>query len=325
MCLLFLACSFIVPVLQTLTLAALWWRKLTIRGQKKLLMANEVLSAWQYLEVYIIAICVAILQLGDLSRVMMKDVCGLMRPTLDTLHTLDLIDDHHNDCFYVETSVQPGCFLLLIAAILLNVMHQFITRAAGAAIEDREMLRRGLPLVPHYTYFQCLMQPFFCCVDSEGAPESDRERRQTGSGRALCGSRRQLLKQPMSSSDKALLTSDKLRPSERARVDPSRPPLFKNGSSLESIQSTPAEHGEAAGEEGAPDGARPRSPSNRALNAIKRLSGSDPSGGGQYSPLPKRNGSPPEDSRPTANRSATREGSDGRIRLQQQSVLSDQI
>jgi hypothetical protein len=41
-CLLFLFCSFIVPVLQTLTLAALWWMKLTIRGQKKLLMANEV-------------------------------------------------------------------------------------------------------------------------------------------------------------------------------------------------------------------------------------------------------------------------------------------
>jgi len=170
-CALFLFCAFIVPVLQTLALTWLWWMELTLRQQKLVLVANEVLSAWQYLEVYIIAIIVAILQMRDLSAVMMQPICHLIKPTLNVLRTLELIDDVHTECFYVDTSVQPGCFLLLIAAILLNLSHQFITRAAGAAIEDREMLRRGLPLVPHYTYFQWLMVPCQCCVNHADGEE----------------------------------------------------------------------------------------------------------------------------------------------------------
>merc|ERR1719198_1686593 len=103
---------------------------------------------------------------------MMKDICHFVKPTINMMLTLDLIEEEHNDCFYVETTVEPGCFMLLIAAVLLNISHQFITRAAGAAIEDREMLRRGLPLVPHYTYFQCLMLPCFCCVTRTSVGEA---------------------------------------------------------------------------------------------------------------------------------------------------------
>ena len=33
------------------------------------------------------------------------------------------------------------------------------------------MRRRGLPLVPHYTFFQCLMTPFCCCVTTPDASE----------------------------------------------------------------------------------------------------------------------------------------------------------
>ena len=48
---LFVFCSFVVPVLQTLTLATLWWRRMSLIAQKRVLMMNEILSAWQYLEV----------------------------------------------------------------------------------------------------------------------------------------------------------------------------------------------------------------------------------------------------------------------------------
>ena len=66
---LFVFCAFVVPVLQTLTIAGLWACKLTLKGQKRLLMINEILSAWQYLEVYIIAIIVALLQMKTLTEV----------------------------------------------------------------------------------------------------------------------------------------------------------------------------------------------------------------------------------------------------------------
>jgi hypothetical protein len=43
-CALFLFCAFIVPVLQTLALTWLWWMELTLRQQKLVLVANEVVS-----------------------------------------------------------------------------------------------------------------------------------------------------------------------------------------------------------------------------------------------------------------------------------------
>ena len=39
--------------------------------------------------------------------------------------------------------------------------------ALGAAIEDREISRRGHTSVPHYTWFQWLIRPFTCCVDAD--------------------------------------------------------------------------------------------------------------------------------------------------------------
>lgn len=45
-----------------LTLQMLWSLPLTLRVQKRYLLVNEVMAAWQYMEVFLIAVGVALLQ-----------------------------------------------------------------------------------------------------------------------------------------------------------------------------------------------------------------------------------------------------------------------
>ena len=42
--------------------------------QKKLFVVNEILSAWQYLEVYIIAIVVSLLQIGSVAGFLVRQL-----------------------------------------------------------------------------------------------------------------------------------------------------------------------------------------------------------------------------------------------------------
>ena len=89
-----------------------------------------------------------------------------MRPHPLAHRLAGLIEAEHNDCFYVEASLQDGTYMLLVAAVLLNVAQQLLSRAARAAIEDRQMwplagavlsgvLCRALPLQNGLTLTDC--------------------------------------------------------------------------------------------------------------------------------------------------------------------------
>ena len=170
-CALFIFCSFIVPVLQSMLLASIWYTRLSLPGLKIHMIVCEVLGAWQYLEVYMIAIIFALLQIKDLSKVMMQGQCEVIGGFLQTLFDLGLIEEEHNDCFYVEASTEDGVYYLLGAAVILNIAQQLCVGAANAAIEDREIQMRGESAVPHMTWFQNLITPFSCCIAHESSSE----------------------------------------------------------------------------------------------------------------------------------------------------------
>ena len=56
---LFLATIMVVPILQAVFLIYQWFVSLTERGRRRLSVVNEILQAWQYIEVYLIALFVA--------------------------------------------------------------------------------------------------------------------------------------------------------------------------------------------------------------------------------------------------------------------------
>ena len=72
---LFFTTSLFVPLLQLAGLLFLWTAELTLLQQKKVYVLNEILAAWQYMEVYLIAIVIALMQMGQVSGFMVGDAC----------------------------------------------------------------------------------------------------------------------------------------------------------------------------------------------------------------------------------------------------------
>ena len=141
--LLFLICAIVVPFLQLFFLSILWVFNLTLRQQKLVFIVNETLSAWQYLEVYLIAIVVATLQISLIAGFMVGDVCDSFGDTFKLLVDVGLIQQKDVGCFGMNSYVKDGTYILLGAAVVLNFLCQLITRASASAIEDRENRLRG--------------------------------------------------------------------------------------------------------------------------------------------------------------------------------------
>jgi uncharacterized paraquat-inducible protein A len=59
LCLLFVCTVLIVPVMQSMSLLSLWFVPMTTRQRTRASIVNEILQAWQYVEVYLIAVLVA--------------------------------------------------------------------------------------------------------------------------------------------------------------------------------------------------------------------------------------------------------------------------
>ena len=123
---LFVLCSFIVPVLQILCLSVMWSRPLTLRSQKKHVIRVEILAAWQYLEVYLIAIVIATLQIGTVSGFMVEEECAGLVDIFQTMVTAGVIKERDATCFYVNAGIQSGCWWLLGAAVMLNVSTRIL-------------------------------------------------------------------------------------------------------------------------------------------------------------------------------------------------------
>merc|ERR1711933_45152 len=97
-------------------------------GQYKVM--NEVLLAWQYMEVYVLSILIAAWQLGGVSEYMINEYCGALESTLNSLSYYGLLKEEDAQCFRINTGVRTGTWLLLAAGILIFALRIFVSGAA---------------------------------------------------------------------------------------------------------------------------------------------------------------------------------------------------
>ena len=143
---LFLLTAVLVPSLQLISLLIMWLTPMSLSGQKKMYLLNEALGAWQYLEVYIIAIGVATLQMKDISKQIAAPLCSDLDVTFDSLAKIGLVDPLDANCFVVQAGIEVGMYVLLVGASILMFINILINKATIAAIQDREHRLRGVPL-----------------------------------------------------------------------------------------------------------------------------------------------------------------------------------
>jgi len=147
--LIFASTVLIVPILQTMVLLRQWFVPMTTKQQTKMTTLVEILQAWQYTEVYLIAIFVASWQLGPISSFMVNSYCGSLGDFFSEMVFYGILKNEDAQCFSVTSSVEGGFFVLAVGAILLALVNSFVTKATKQYSRDQVELNRQSNIEEH--------------------------------------------------------------------------------------------------------------------------------------------------------------------------------
>eukprot|EP00756_Hemistasia_phaeocysticola_P016934 Hpha_TRINITY_DN15505_c0_g1::TRINITY_DN15505_c0_g1_i3::g.108387::m.108387 len=128
------------PILQFFALLVLWCTPLTLNQQKKVFAVNECLAASAAVEVFVIGLFAAILQLQQFTRFFVKGKCDLINEVMKEGALLGFYSDDQATCFTVVSSLEEGCWVLFGASVLSYIVYYIVNNAARQAIAERKRL-----------------------------------------------------------------------------------------------------------------------------------------------------------------------------------------
>lgn len=126
---LFVSTILIVPIIQSTTLLRQWFSISTAKQKRKIAVRLEILQAWQYLEVYIVALLVSSWQLGPVSDFMINVYCKNLEDTFAQMVYFGVLKEEDAQCFGVTSRIGHNSFVLVAGAILLTFLSSFVCKA----------------------------------------------------------------------------------------------------------------------------------------------------------------------------------------------------
>ena len=120
---------FIVPLAQAASMAVQWFSPLTKEQRSYNTIFNEVMSAWIYMEVYVLSIVITAWQLGGVSEFMLNEqYCGGLKSMFLSLAHFGILAQEDAQCFRVKASPSPlaGSWVLLTASLVLVLLNHFV-------------------------------------------------------------------------------------------------------------------------------------------------------------------------------------------------------
>eukprot|EP00727_Mastigamoeba_balamuthi_P012620 m51a1_g7981 hypothetical protein (1259) ;mRNA; f:59901-63961 len=138
----YLLTALIIPVLHMLAMLVLWCAPLTLRQQRWGLTVVEVCNAWACIDVYIVSMAAALLEIRQFAGFMVGDRCDGINRVLEQYFAQDL--EGHNICFEVIAKLTPGSWPLIVSIffyffctlIVMRVCDRVIKRRIGKADDD---------------------------------------------------------------------------------------------------------------------------------------------------------------------------------------------
>ena len=110
---------------------------MTVKQRLKNDVANEILSSWQYMDVYVLSIVITAWQIGDLSEFMLNArYCGSLHETFSSLSHFGFLDIKDAQCFRVDATVETISWILVAAILMLGVLNHFIRAASRQKKQD---------------------------------------------------------------------------------------------------------------------------------------------------------------------------------------------
>jgi len=138
----FIMTAFIVPVLHIASMLVLWLVPFKRKVQHYLRYACEVLSAWSCVDVFIISIIAACLEIQQFAGFMVGDKCDFLTPYLDE-YLGDFLGEYKS-CFEVIATLESGCYVLFIGTIFYTATYMIFNRVIEAGLRTRG--NNGIPM-----------------------------------------------------------------------------------------------------------------------------------------------------------------------------------
>ena len=129
--LVFVLTVLVVPLLQCLLLFYHWCVPTSRHRRSRVVVLVEICQAWQYLEVFVIAVMLSAWQLGPISEFLINSYCDSLQSTFSTLVYFGIIATEDSQCFKVRASIAPGTYTLIVAAFILNLVNTFVMKAVA--------------------------------------------------------------------------------------------------------------------------------------------------------------------------------------------------
>ena len=126
---------FLMPIAMLINVLILWFVPLPRRAQKFLYSLAEILNAWSCLDVFVVAIMAAILEISQFTSFIVGDKCDAINPFISK-YFYDILDGHET-CFEVQAYLQSGCWLLFIAAIIFFISSNIVMKVCRNALDER--------------------------------------------------------------------------------------------------------------------------------------------------------------------------------------------
>ena len=125
------------PLAQAVSMAVQWFAPLRKKQRSYNTIFNEVMSAWSYMEVYVLSIVITAWQLGGVSEFMLNEqYCGGLKSMFSSLAHFGILAQEDAQCFRVDASPLAGSWVLLAASLVLVLLNHFVGSAASQKARD---------------------------------------------------------------------------------------------------------------------------------------------------------------------------------------------
>jgi len=125
-----------VPLAHITVLLFLWLVPLTTKTKKRVFVLTEVLNAWSALEVFVISIMAALLEIRQFAQFIVGDKCNLVNQILSQY--FDNLLNGDDRCFDVIATLDKGCWILFAACVIYLIVATIVMKTCYQALHEKE-------------------------------------------------------------------------------------------------------------------------------------------------------------------------------------------
>jgi len=122
----FLGTCIVVPLALIILVMVVWLVPMKICLHTKIFSTIEIITSWQYVEVYILGVVTTSLFIPEISSFMLQSYCDELGGLLSTLLSLGLISSDDARCLTLHATIEANAYLLIFACLFLLLLSKVL-------------------------------------------------------------------------------------------------------------------------------------------------------------------------------------------------------